>query len=148
VSKKGKPKFNKFIGVDKTPKVAVSRESCYPHRPSWRVGLMEMVDPFGWHEVEGEKLRLIRSQLAGIEGNTWKDILVRDGKHNHFIAVEKICPEAQERLRALHLDDTDALVSLRVGGAERIWGILELNVLKVLWWDPEHLIYPMNLADN
>jgi hypothetical protein len=148
VQKKGKPSISKYIGVEKTPKSVVPRESCYPFNPAWRVCLMQMVDPFGWHEVDAERLKAIRAQLAGIEGNTWKDLLVRDGKHNHFIPVTKICPDAQEHLRAMHLDDTDSLVSLRVGHKERIWGILELNVLKILWWDPEHLIYPMNVADN
>lgn len=109
---------------------------------------MEMVDPFGWHEIDADKLRDIRHKLGGIERNTWKEILVRDSKYNHFIAVEKICSDAQRRLRELHLDDTDALISLRLAGAERIWGILELNVLQVLWWDPQHLVYPINLADN
>lgn len=149
MGKKGKkPTFSKFVGIDKTPKIVVPRDSCYPLRPAWRVCLMEMVDPFGWHEVDGDKLKVLRSQLAGIEGNTWGDLLVRDGKHNHFIPVEKICPQAKARLEALHLDDTDALLSLRVGGTERVWGILELNVLKILWWDPLHLIYPMNVANN
>jgi len=146
---KGQPKtFKDIVAAVKTPKIVVSKESCYPHRPAWRIGLMEMVDPYGWHQIEGDKIREIRAQLAGIEGNTWKELLVRDAKHNHFVAVEKICAEAQERLRMLHLDDTDSLLVMRVGHVERIWGILELNVLKVLWWDPEHVIYLMNVTDN
>lgn len=145
---KGKPTFRNIVESVKIPKIIVPTESCYPHRPAWRVSLLEMVDPFGWHEVTGDKLRDIRSKLGGIEGNTWKELLVRDAKYNHFIAVEKICPAARERLELLHLDDTDALLSLRLAGTERVWGILELNVLLVLWWDPNHLIYPVNIADN
>jgi hypothetical protein len=145
---KGQPTFKNIVAAVKIPKTVVPKESCYPHKPAWRVALMETVDPYGWHQIDGGKMLEIRAQLAGIEGNTWKDLLVRDAKHNHFIAVEKICPEAQDRLRVLHLDDTDALLTIRIGHLERIWGILELNVLKVLWWDPQHLIYPMNVADN
>jgi hypothetical protein len=145
---KGKPTFRDIVASVKGPKTVVPVETCYPERPAWRVSLLEMVDPFGWHELSADKLQDIRSKLAGIEGNTWKDILVRDAKYNHFIAVDKICPEARERLQALHLDDIDSLLSLRLAGAERIWGILQLNVLQVLWWDPEHLVYPVNIANN
>lgn len=86
--------------------------------------MMEMVDPFGWHSIDADKLQDIRAKLAGIEGSTWKDILVRDNKYNHIVGVDKICREAQDRLHALHLDDTDSLVSLRLAKSERIWGIL------------------------
>ena len=140
---KGQPTFRQYLETGKTPKIVVPRESCYPHKPAWRVSLLELVDPFGWHEIDASKLLDIRAKLAGIEGNTWRDILVRDAKYNHFIAVDRICATAQERLRALHLDDTDALLSLRLAGTERVWGILETNVLNVLWWDPEHLVYPV-----
>jgi hypothetical protein len=54
---------------------------------------------------------IVRNKVAGLA--QWgaatprrKELLVRDAKHNHFVAVEKICPEAQERLRALHFDET------------------------------------------
>jgi len=38
--------------------------------------------------------------------------------------------------------NTDALVSLRLSGKERVWGILQENALLLLWWDPGHEICP------
>jgi hypothetical protein len=104
---------------------------------------MEMVDPFGWHGVTAEKLKEIRQKLGQLEGSTWRDILVRDSKYNHFISPAKLCKEARDRLRDLRLDDTDVLLTLRLSGKERVWGILDVNILLVLWWDPEHLVYPV-----
>jgi len=39
----------------------------------------------------------------------------------------------------------ETLVSLRIMGAVRIWGIRVHNCFKVLWWDPEHKIFPSKL---
>jgi hypothetical protein len=102
---------------------------------------MEIVDPFGWHQIPKDKLHEIRHKLGGFEGQTWGDIITRSRNNHHFMAVTKICGDAQARLNALHLDDTDALFSLRLSGAERVWGILDNGVLLVLWWDPFHLVY-------
>jgi hypothetical protein len=104
---------------------------------------MEIIDPYGWHQVPKDKLLEIRHKLAGFEGQTWSDIITKSQDKNHFIAVNKICGEAQAHLNALHLEDTDALFSLRLSGAERVWGILDNGVLLVLWWDPFHQVYPV-----
>jgi hypothetical protein len=114
-------------------------------RPAWRVSLLETVDPFGWHVVEEVEAHRVRMRLANFESMQWKEIV---GKECHFIAVSKICPEAQQRLKDLRQDDIDAVMSLRVTGAERVWGIMEHNIMKVLWWDPQHRVYPVDIADN
>lgn len=101
-----------------------------------------MCDPFGWHTVPGDKLKEIREKLGHLESRTWADILVHAKKQNHFISVDKISKQARDRLESLHLDDTDALVSLRLSGKERVWGILQENALLLLWWDPGHGICP------
>lgn len=107
--------------------------------PSWRISLLEMVDPFGWHEIEKNKLGEIRNKLADFESMTWHEIL---GKNSHLIPVSGISKAARDRLQLLKQDDIDELLSLRLSGKQRIWGILEDQALKVLWWDPEHLVCP------
>jgi hypothetical protein len=104
---------------------------------------MEFVDPFGWHQVPADKLHEIRFKLGGFEGQTWGDIITRSQNNHHFMAVVKICQEAQDRLNALHMEDTDALFSLRLSGPERVWGILDNGTLLLLWWDPFHQVYPV-----
>lgn len=107
--------------------------------PSWRIGLLELVDPFGWHEIGKVKLEEVRSKLANFESMTWDTIL---GSNNHAVSLEALCTEARERLKAIRQDDIEELISLRFSGKERIWGIREGSVLKVLWWDPQHLVCP------
>jgi len=70
---------------------------------------------------------------------TWKEII---SNQNHPIDVAKLCKGAQKRLEARQID-ASILVSLRCTAKERIWGIRVENVLSLLWWDPNHAVYPV-----
>ncbi len=72
----------------------------------------------------------------------WSDILNRN---NHEVYVSSISRAAQKRLAEIKLDDFDRLVSLRFSGKERLWGIKINNVFKLIWWDPNHEVYPSKL---
>jgi hypothetical protein len=70
----------------------------YHHlNPSWRVASMELVDPYGWHLIDGQTLLYIREKLAYFKTMTWREILVRAKKQNHSISVGDLSPEAQQR---------------------------------------------------
>ena len=101
---------------------------------------MEMRDPFGWHELTKDKVTEIRTKLAALENSTWSEILVQSKKQNHFIAVADLEPEAQRRLLDLHMDDVDAVLSLRLSGEERVIGIKYDVAVSLLWWDPKHQV--------
>jgi hypothetical protein len=87
---------------------------------------------------------MIRGRLASLESMTWGEIL-RAG--THLIPSVKICTEAKERLRELREDDRELLVSLRITRVQRAWGIPDGPVVRLLWWDPEHLVYPVDPRD-
>lgn len=117
-------------------------------RPVWRVGRLEMVDPYGWHVLDAAGVARVRERLKNFEAMTWMEILVAGRKQNHKIKVEDLCADAQARLQELELDQIPELISLRVTARERIFGILQENVLDLLWWDPEHAVCPSKGADN
>jgi hypothetical protein len=128
---------------DKFP-TSVYQEHWLDMRPAWRVALLELVDPFGWHVATAEVALQVRQRLAGFESMTWKEILSQAGYRNHFIRCDLLCKDARERLAALRQDDVDSVMSLGVTQRSRVFGIMEHNVLKVLWWDPNHLVYPVD----
>jgi hypothetical protein len=74
---------------------------------------------------------------------TWREILIDGRKQNHFIGVWQICGEAQRRLEEVGYGDLKKIVSLRLTGKEKIWGVMEEGTLAILWWDPEHTVYPV-----
>ncbi len=71
---------------------------------------------------------------------TWAEVL--GSKHNHNVDIDRLCKAARERLVQLKQHDLDELLSLRLSGAERIWGILSEGVRTIIWWDPDHKICP------
>jgi len=124
----------------KTPKKGFD-ENPLRLRPAWRVGYMEMVDPYGWHVLNAATLNEVREKLKSFESMFLSE-LYGPKKHSHMVQVDQLCKDARARLTELHLDDVEELLSLRLTGKKRIWGILEHNVVILLWWDPNHLVCP------
>ncbi|MEU3287833.1 hypothetical protein [Streptomyces longwoodensis] len=54
------------------------------------------------------------------------------------------CPnrDATRRLTELGYDAIDGLSRLSLGGKPRLYGIRNQNEFSILWWDPEHQIWP------
>lgn len=110
--------------------------------PSWQFSRLELVDPFGWHSIDTALLHEIRERLQAFESMTWNEILVKGSKHNHAIQTTALCKDARDRLKEIRLDDIEELVSLKMSGEERIWGIKQHSVMLLLWWDPRHQVCP------
>lgn len=108
-------------------------------RPAWRVSLLTMETPFGWLVVDQDAARKIRNRLASYESMRWKEIV---GYRCHLIKRTSLCPIAQQHLLDIEQDDIDSVMSLGIDQMGRVIGILEHNILKVLWWDPEHEVCP------
>ena len=140
--RKKKPKAVIEPGAGKQPRTAGLAGPPSQVHPSWRSGLLQTAGPYGWHELDRKKLFEVHEKLRGFESQTWHEILIDGKQRNHYVEVTKLAPEARKRLQELRLDDIDELVSLRLSARERIWGILESGVLKLLWWDPQHRVCP------
>ena len=138
--KKPKTKGGYIPEKNKTPRSVISTSN--DEKPSWRFAMLQLIDPFGWHQIDKDKLVEIHSKLSELEGLTWNEILIIRKHYNHTIYKSQICKEAQECLEELGQDDIDELISLRLSGPERVWGIRDKGTFRLLWWDPNHLVYP------
>ena len=109
-----------------------------PHQenpyPAWQFRAMDMEGDWGW---EGQEINFleIRIKLANFESMKWLEI---EGPKSHFVKFSSLSKKAQKRLKKLKYDDIDELFSLRLSGKERLWGIREGSIFKILWWDPTH----------
>ncbi|GGN24181.1 hypothetical protein FHR83_002876 [Actinoplanes campanulatus] len=83
-----------------------------------------------WNEV--------KAQLSGSKGGSHR-------KH-HFQGIDTLCTEAQERIAQLRLDEVfgDEIFRFRVANRRRLWGFIAAGVFYILWWDAEHLVYPLD----
>ena len=106
-----------------------------------------MAPPYGWHILTVEEATSIQDRLKSFESMTWREILFASQDQNHSLAVDQLSKECQDRLTDV-APDIDELMSLRISSSERIFGIMDGQVCQVLFWDPEHTIYKMNIADN
>lgn len=105
--------------------------------------MLQMQSPYGWQDATEATLNSVRSRLEAFESMTWKEILLDGKKANHAVKVHLLCKSAQDRLEEIFgALDVDQLISLRVSGTERIWGLLDGATMKILWWDPDHEVCP------
>ncbi len=124
----------------KTPRIDPSLKPSIDDSPVWRVSTLDMDGPWGWENIDKTHFfKRILPKIQNFESMMWKEILGRD---SHPVNVEQISKAAQKRLTELRLDDFQTLVSLRFTGKERLWGVKSQNILKIIWWDPNHEVYP------
>ncbi len=69
----------------------------------------------------------------------WKEI---EGKVHHAIPIANLSKDAIERLKSINQDDIDEVFSFHFGGKERIIGLRDRGIVKLLWWDSEHQVCP------
>jgi hypothetical protein len=106
----------------------------------WRTVGTDCAGPFGWQNANHDLLfGHIIPKLHEFETMLWREL---EGGAHHSCEVTGMSYEAQRRLIDIGRDDCDTLFSLRLAGRQRVWGIRERQVLNLLWWDPEHRVYP------
>lgn len=129
---------------ERRPRIAAGSDR--DDRPTWLLGKLELDGPWGWLAMDAETAARVKERLVGFESMTFGEI---EGKKHHEIPRGRLCNEAQARLNGLDLDESwDLVLSLRVGTRERVWGLKSPSGVLLLWWDPEHTVYPMNITDN
>jgi hypothetical protein len=125
----------------KQEKVARSGQTdALDERPRWSLRTMDIGGDWCFlGTTDHATLCTILRGLRQFEDRTWKEIL---GRRDHVVKWGSIIPAAQKRLREIEQDDVEELVSLHLDGTHRVWGIPDLPVLRLLWWDPDHRICP------
>jgi hypothetical protein len=144
VGKSKKPKWEREPSPSKIAKFASNPDGYNDRNPAWRISKIEMVDPFGWHNLNAQEIKNIQTKLSEFESMIWNEISVQGKKQHHSVTIDQLSKEAQTRLEEKNIVDIDELFSLRLSGKQRVWGILEQGILNLLWWDPNHQVCPSN----
>jgi hypothetical protein len=110
-------------------------------KAAWRINRMQLMDPYSWRKLPPDKIEYLHKKLSEFEQRTWNEIFVDDKRRNHPLPVLELkCPLARKWM-AEHMPGEDQLWTLRLSGAERIWGIFREGVYQVVFWDPNHIIW-------
>jgi hypothetical protein len=139
LSRHKQPKFVEKPKVVKVPKWTGDNVIAGTNPLSWRFSHRDTGGPFGWQETSSEKLAGVIARFAELEGMTWEQIKATG---SHPIECARLCEAARARLVAIGHDDLDEMMSFRVMGAVRVWCIHDTSIMRVLWWDPKHEVYP------
>ena len=124
-----------------------NKRNYYDKYPLWAFRRIDFDHPKWGISKNQEKLIDTLSYLKGLESQTWAQILTSasgrvNNTRNHAILIDELCSDAQKRAIELKLDEFDELVSIAISGRERVWGLLLDGVFFIIWYDPNHEIYP------
>jgi len=90
---------------------------------------------------------IIHPKLVNFKTMKWFEIeaAVSGTGHrmHHSMEIERICDECQDRLLELDKIDGD-IYRFRLGNRRRLWGFRIVSVFHILWYDPEHNVYPVD----
>jgi hypothetical protein len=137
---KKKPSFRN-APPEKAARKTADPNSFLDRTASWATSRLDRDSQWGWGGISCDEFwQEILPKLTSFESMFWKDI--RGNGNNHFIPTNKIIHGAQKRLEELGYNDCGYLFSLHLTGIKRVWGILENGILKIIWYDPKHEIYP------
>lgn len=142
---KKRPKSNFTPSDEKKPRRSPQNDpaTIVDIKPCWRFGMLDLKGCWGWEKIEKrDQLLEIVEKLKNFETMTWGEI--DSSNKNHLIPCDKITREARDRLAQLKLDDMEDIYSIRLKSRERIWGKREIEAFYIIWWDPDHTVYPVS----
>ena len=121
------------------------RDGYFGKKPFWSFNLAAVDGE--WSLVSDKFMddwrKNVLNKMRSYETMKWEEINRKTG--SHYVPVDRLNPEAQTRLLGMRqCEELDDVYSLRLGSKPRLFGILNSQVLKILWYDPDHLICPSN----
>ena len=87
-------------------------------------------------------------KMISYSSMTWREVRMQthDGgrsKHHFLSDTDRFSREARERIAEMNLgEETDRIFSFALQNRLRIVGLRERELFHVLWYDPEHRVYP------
>jgi hypothetical protein len=138
-SQKKIPKTRAAPAFDKPAKHPHSREVPVADI-SWRFSRIDKGGPFSWSDLaEPADYKAVMERLHCFETMCAREIR-ESGSHD--IEIANLSKEARQRLQEIQQDDIDSLMSFRITGPKRVFCIREREVMRVLWYDPNHQVCP------
>jgi hypothetical protein len=115
--------------------------------PLWSLSCIDLDDGCEWcfGAMDQADMSSVFARLKEFERMTWREIETQTKHHNHPMPVKIITQAAQNRLAALNQDDVEDLFTFRIEKKQRVWGIRRERIYHILWWDPEHTVYPIDI---
>ncbi len=110
---------------------------------------MEFDGPWSWADISPTKLLEVHRLLAEMEKLTWDEAMAGwRGRISIYRLSDCPNPDVLDRLVVIRRDDIEQIVQIHMSGQERIWGVRRGNACHLLWWDPDHEVWPSKLKNT
>lgn len=106
---------------------------------TWRFSGADLAGPWPWEGAWPDSIGAIVKKLRDFE-TMQHHTGIKD--YLSIVSPDKIVPHAFKRLQDIQKDDTEHLHAWHIKGKERLWCIVHEGIMCILWWDPEHEVYP------
>ncbi len=108
----------------------------------FRFDRLDLDGPWCFSKIDPDHLKQLLPKLAEYESmNVGEAFSGRPGK-DYFFSRSKPPRHLVDRLEEIEADDLDGISRLQITGRQRLYGIRNRNEFSILWWDPEHQIWP------
>lgn len=126
----------------KIPATGLPQAHSTRERPSWRFSTVDGDGPWSLSGCDAATFHGLVGKLRSFESMTCSEL--ENGQTLKHYPVESLPTRAAtDRLVALNLDDQTRISRLRLSGVQRLYGFLdEDSTFHILWWDPEHQVWP------
>ncbi|MEU9857248.1 hypothetical protein [Streptomyces sp. NPDC047974] len=114
-------------------------------RLAWRFSHVDHDGRWGLDKIDQQTFGELLEKLRDFERFTLNELRNTSGTFTTYgLPDAPLCKEAYTRLAAMRRDDMTEIHRLRLQGKQRLYGFLNGNVFHVVWWDPEHEVYPVS----
>lgn len=98
-----------------------------------------------WDLNAKETIELLKflDELTNRTWGEWESERTDGRKRHHDHAITDLNSEAQDRLQELEMNE-ERIFRFRLSGPCRLWGFRSGALFRVLWYDPEHAVYPVS----
>lgn len=117
-------------------------------RLCWRFAHVDHDSQWGFDSMEPAVLCEVLRKLADCESMTVSELRGTRRLFKEYDLPGGLCKDALARLTAMRRDDMTKIQRLEFTGLQRLYGFMEGNVFHVVWWDPEHQVYPSRLRNT
>jgi hypothetical protein len=136
--------------IGKNPRASLATATPIQNvHPSFSFKHLDRENRDGWKWPDADGVKEIVDYLCVVSNSSWKDLRnqstgnVRRRPLHHSQPIESLPTKAQKIITDLRLNEiVDEFFRFRMGGTKRLWGFVINGVFYIVWWDPDHKVYP------
>ena len=143
------PQFNPVSARKNVPSTATNSDAYRRKFVQWTAREIDDVNGAKagrrWDLNASETMELLKflDELTHKTWGEWESEMSNGRQRHHDHAVTDLTPVAQDRLRQLD-ENEERIFRFRLKGKCRLWGFRSGDLFRVLWYDPEHSVYPVS----